>query len=249
MADEPVLNNDPAARTDTGELKNQASTPTPDSTKTDSQAASTTPTDTTAKPADAKPDDPSKALLNKDAKPDKAAVQGAPEKYEAFKVPDGFEMPEAVSTEAGKLFKELNLSQDQAQRLVDFYAAKNTEAAEAPYKLMDEMRSTWRKEILSDAKFGDGANLKPEVASDISKFIDQMGPEAAGAFREAMNLTGTGDHPGFFKGMYALAQKYGEGKLVKGSGPSPLGQTAPGAAPRSAAAAIFPNLPSASRQG
>src|SRR5712671_3512851 len=49
----------------------------------------------------------------------KAETAGAPEKYEDFKLPEGVELaPEAVA-EVSTLFKELGLSQANAQKLVD----------------------------------------------------------------------------------------------------------------------------------
>jgi len=51
-------------------------------------------------------------------KPDKP--EGAPEKYEAFKVPEGVTIDETAATEFGALAKELNLTQENAQKLVDY---------------------------------------------------------------------------------------------------------------------------------
>ena len=65
-------------------------------------------------------DDAAKSEKDKDK--DKKA--GAPEKYEAFKVPDGVQVDEAALKEFEPMARGLNLSQEQAQQLVDFYAAK-----------------------------------------------------------------------------------------------------------------------------
>src|SRR5215471_1468131 len=47
---------------------------------------------------------------------------GAPETYSAWTLPQGYELDSGVSDAAGKIFKELNLPQEAAQKLVDFYS-------------------------------------------------------------------------------------------------------------------------------
>lgn len=208
----------------------------------------TTPAPTTdAAPAPAKPEgeaapEGDKSLLNKDAK-DTKAPEGVPEKYE-FKAPEGFEIDPKTVDEITPIFKELGLPQAGAQKLVDFYAAKLKETAEAPYKAYTDMRDGWRKENIANPELGDGKdNLRPEVRKATSDLINSLGPDLASKFREAMDLTGAGDHPAFVKAFTQFAKRFGEGSAVRGSGPSPAGQTAPHAPPPSAAKALYPNLP------
>lgn len=211
------------------ETKPEQITEVPVETKTQE----TTPTDKTASADD-------KSLLNKTEK-DTKAPEGAPEKYEAFTVPEGFTLDETVSAEAGKIFKELELSQVAAQKLVDFYISKTTEAADAPYALWKEQNDTWVKEIMSDPKLGHRIS---EVKRTISLAIDGLGdPTLAQGFREAMDYTGAGNNPAFIRAFYALAQKVTEGTHVSGNGPSKLGQQAPGRVSGPGAAAMYPNLP------
>src|SRR5262245_66464568 len=109
-----ALANEPEARTETGEIKDQ----TPATTETPKE---TTPTETPKQ--EAKPDDKTSSLLNKDREKD--TPSGAPEKYEAFKVPEGHEINEDTAKEVGALFKELNLTQGQGQKLVDYWVKNN----------------------------------------------------------------------------------------------------------------------------
>lgn len=180
--------------------------------------------------------------MTPESKPEAKPEAGAPEKYEDFKLPEGFKANEAAMTEAATLFKELNLPQEAAQKLIDVYAKQLQETSNAPFKAFEELRSNWRKEIVSDPSYGDGTELKPEVSAVIGRAIDSMGQEGAKAFREAMEVTGAGDNPAIFKGVLALAKAATEGRPVLGKGPSPAGQSAPGATRPSAAKALFPNL-------
>lgn len=179
------------------------------------------------------------SLLNEgEKKPE--TKPGAPEKYEPFTVPEGYTLDEKVATEAGTLFKELGLSQASGQKLIDMYVSKTTEAANAPYEAYKELRSEWQTAAKADPEIG---GKLPEVKATVSKAIDSLGDaKLATEFREAMDLTGAGDHPAFIKAFYKLAQRAVEGKGVQGGGPSKFGQQAPGTGPRSAAAAMYPNL-------
>ena len=247
MADEPqtppavTQGNEPAARTPTGEIKDQQTSTTPASTTTTTPATTDTPAKTT-EPAAAVKDD--KSLLNKDDKAKDAAKPVVPEKYE-FKAPEGYEIDAKFMEQATPVLKELGLSNDQAQKLVNLQIEREKAIAEAPYNLYQETRSKWREDIVKDPTLGDGSNLKPEVRASISHAIDSL-PNAA-AFRQVMDMTGAGDNPEFVKAFAHIAKQLGEGTAVKGGGPSGLGQRAPGAKPASAAAALYPNLPTSSQ--
>lgn len=183
------------------------------------------------------------SLLNepdKDTKTeDKKEETKAPEKYEAFKVPDGFELDEAVATQAGEVFKELNLSQEQGQKLVDFYTKLTQEAFDAPFNQWLDQQETWQKEIKEDPEIG---GKMTEVKATTRKFVDSIGdPKLAEAFREAMDFTGAGNNPAFVRLFYKLAQKYTEGTHVAGKGPTDV--KSPVAPSGTGPQAMYPNLP------
>lgn len=170
------------------------------------------------------------------------AAAGAPEKYEAFTLPEGVKIDEKVLEAAQPLFKELGLSQEQAQKLVAFQAEQIKAGGEAGAKAYEDLRADWRTKTSSDKDLGNGTDLKPEVKANIGRALDLVPAEAKAAFLEACDLTGAGDHPAVIRVLNALASRIGEGKLVNGAGPSPGGQ--PGAKARTGAQALFPHLPS-----
>lgn len=233
MSDQPLAN-EPAARTETGEIKDQTQAVVaetkPEPTTTPETKAQETKPDTKVETKDAK------SLLNKD---DKSAA--VPDKYD-FKVPEGYTLDEAVSTEASKLFKDAGLSQATAQSLVDFYIAKTQEAAAAPYKAFTEMKEQWRKDLEGDSQVGHRLN---EVKVNFSRALDSLGdPKLAAEFREIMDFTGAGDHPAFARVIDKWTQRLTEGKSVTGG---VAAVRAPGQGPTSAARALYPNLPSSSQ--
>jgi hypothetical protein len=198
-----------------------------------------TPSPTTTSIPKSETSSPSTApsLLNKD---EPKAPAGAPEKYEDFKVPEGFELDEKVAAEIAPIFKDLGLNQAQAQRLVDFYTAKTQESADAPMKLWRETQDRWVNEIKADPEIGGKLD---QVKVTVSRAIDSLGdPKLASEFKEAMDYTGAGNNPAFIKAFYKLAQRVTEGTPVAGGKPSSLGQVNPSAPPKSAAARLYPNL-------
>lgn len=216
------------ARTPTGEIASQTQTTSPGAT---TPQTSTTPTET---PSLA--NQPGESLTNQKTE----TVGGAPEAYATWNVPEGFQLDETVSKEIGGIFKGMNLSQEQGQRLVDFYTAKTAESANQPYQVWQETQEQWVKEVKADREIGHKLN---EVKTTISRAIDGLNdPKLAASFREAMDFTGAGNNPAFIKAFYKLAQMVTEGGHVAGSGPSAAGQRRAGEVP-SAAQAMYPNLP------
>lgn len=235
--DEQPLANDQNARTPEGEIKDLGTNQTPEQIQA-AKDAETAKAAEVAKAAEGKGKDGTTLLTKKDeAKP------AAPEKYEAFKVPDGFTLDEKVATEAGALFKEAGLSQDAAQKLVDFYTAKTQEAFQQPYKAYKDMREGWVKDSNADPEISGKLAKGGPVLTTIAKALDGLGDsKLTDQFKEAMDLTGVGDHPAFIKTFYRLAQMVTEGGSVAGRGPASTGQSAPGTGRVSAAQALYPNL-------
>jgi hypothetical protein len=180
-----------------------------------------------------------------DKKPD--APAGAPEKYTDFKLPEGIKLEGDQLTAATTLFKESGLSQDAAQKMVDFHVAQLKATAEAPLAAYQAQREAWQTAAKADPEIG------PKLAAvkeTLGRAYDSLGdPALVAEFKAAMDLTGVGDNPAFIKAFYRFAQRVTEGKHVAGGGPSPHGQRAPGAsAVPTPAQALYPNLPSSGPQ-
>lgn len=165
-----------------------------------------------------------------------------PEKYE-FKAPEGLELDPKAIEAVTPIFKELGLTQEQAQKLVDFQLARDKAVMDAGQEAFNEVNNGWRKEVIADKELGNGKDgLAPAVSQAVANAINSM--PNADAFRNVLDLTGVGNNPEFIRGMYAIAKNLGEGKHIVGRGPAEPGQQKPGTA-RTAAQSIYPNLPSA----
>lgn len=161
-----------------------------------------------------------------------------PEKYSDWKLPEGYELDSGVSEKAGGLFKELGLSQEAAQKLVDFYS----ENAIASHKeMMDAFwaqRIEWRNAMkadpdLKDLRFnGDNIAADSPLVVTVNRALEGLqNPKLVADFRAAMNDTGAGDSPAFVKVLYALAKQVTEGTTYASGGPvAPQRRPSPGEA-------------------
>lgn len=172
----------------------------------------------------------------KDVAPEPKATAGAPDKYEAFTAPEGLTLDPAGIEKALPIFKELGLSQEAGQKLINLYAEQTQAAIDAPYRLWKETQDSWINEIKSDADLGGKLDLVKET---VGRALDSLGdPKLKTDFKAAMDLTGAGNNPAFVRAFYKLSQAVTEGKPVSGR---PAGQSA---AKPTAAQAIYPSLPS-----
>src|SRR3974390_3742 len=224
---EPPQANTPEARTVTGELKpntSLTSTPTPVDGKTDGEK---------------KPED-----LTLATKKEAGAV---PDHYE-FKVPDGYELPKEVVEKVTPIFKDMKLTGEQAQKMLDLHHELVKESQEAPYKQYETMRDNWRKEVIADRQLGNGRDdLSDSTKQNINAAFNAIGDNRlVEEFKQAMNMTGVGDNPAFLRAFAALGSHFKEGTQVNGKGPSPEGQRGPSSKPPTVANAMYPNLPSSS---
>ena len=241
-----VSMNDAAARSPTGEILDQApiqTLPQPTTTTTTSPDTSIT-TDAPKPSTDPKPfADP--ALKDPAAKVDAPVV---PDKYE-FKAPDNYTLNPTAYEAAIPVFKELGLTNDQAQKLVDLQIKREIALAKAPQDAVETMRRDWRGKVEADADLkatvdkNSGKTGMDAVKINIARTLSVLPVDLQVEFKDAMNLTGAGDHPAFIKAFNKLAAFVTEGSHVAGKGPSDLGQQKPGTNTRpSAAEAMYPGL-------
>lgn len=135
--------------------------------------------------------------------------KGAPESYE-FKAPEGLEFGDALLTEYGAVAKELNLTQADAQKVLDrvgpALAAQNAETVAA-------IRNEWTAASKADKEFG-GSKLNANLGI-AKKALDAFGtPE----LRTLLDTTGLGNHPEVLRLLYRAGQKLSSDTFVSSSG-------------------------------
>lgn len=143
------------------------------------------------------------------------AKEGAPEQYDDFKVPEGVEFDDQVIGSFKDVAKELNLSQKQAQHLLDKCAPV---IAQRQIEQIKAVSAQWKERSETDKEIG-GENWA-RAASDIARVRDKFSVGADGKvdldIQEFMNLP-IGNHPGLLKLLARVGRAFGEADFPRGS--------------------------------
>lgn len=132
---------------------------------------------------------------------------GAPEQYE-FKAPEGKEFSPEVIGAFSEVAKELNLSQDDAQKVIDKIAPA---FAERQANALAQASTAWAESAKTDKEFG-GDKL-PENLAVAKKALDTFGtPE----LRTLLNDSGLGNHPEIIRAFYRAGKAISEDRFVGG---------------------------------
>lgn len=131
-----------------------------------------------------------------------------PEKYE-IKVPEGMELDETTLDLFTPIFKELGITNEGAQKLVDAYVPlvqsmvdKQKQEAQAEYKnIVDGWKSDTMKEL--------GATAKEDLAA-CGRALNKFGSKE---LRELMQETGVGNHKELVKFMVKIGKTISEDSM------------------------------------
>lgn len=140
---------------------------------------------------------------------DKKPVSAAPEKYE-FTAGEGQELDKEAVAAFEPIARELGLSNEQAQKIVDVYGstimpqiAKQQEAA------WQKQVTEWAETVKADKELG-----SVESIGNAQKAMDQFGtPE----LKQYLNDSGLGNHPELFRIFSKIGKAMSEDGFVSGS--------------------------------
>lgn len=147
-----------------------------------------------------------------------------PEKYE-FKAPEGAELDPKVMTEFEGVAKELGLSQEKAQKVIDKVAPQIAAAQKAQ---LETIKSQWVESSRTDKEFG-GEKLNENIAV-AEKALNAFGTPA---LRTLLKDTGLANHPEIIRAFFKAGQKISGSNFVAGGGNSD--------ATKSTASILYPN--------
>lgn len=214
MSTESTLMTDAAANSE-GATASQT-TPATDTTATaadgagNQQAAQGSAASTTdTKPGDA--NNQGDAPKGDDAKgaDDAGKPQGAPEEYADFQLPEGVQLDAELTSDLKSVAKELNLTQEQAQKLADLAASKTQGIGERQMESIKAAQAQWTADAKADKEFGGEALA--ENLSVAKKALDQFGtPE----LRTLLNESGLGNHPEIIRAFYRAGKAISEDRFV-----------------------------------
>lgn len=155
-------------------------------------------------------------LLKNKATLDSKAAKTVPEKYEV-RVPDGMTLDTGLLEKVTPIFKELGISKEGAQKLVDIYAPYiKSQVEEGQKKFQTSQEENFKNFVEAEKKstldkLGSKAN---ETLAFVAKFRDaHLSKETI----EMLNATGLSNNFNFISDIAKFGQKISEDKLVNGS--------------------------------
>lgn len=144
---------------------------------------------------------------------DPTGVLGAPENGYEFKAPEGTTFDEGTMKAFGDVAKELNLSQESVQKIIDRVTPElNNQWKSA----VEKYRTEWAEQSEADKEFG-GAKFRENLQGTNEAYMRFTTRE----FRALMKESGLDSHPEVIRVFYRLSKQTGEGSLVKGGGATP----------------------------
>lgn len=176
------------------------------------------------KPEGGEPEDPEKDPEEGDPS-DKEEPEGAPDSYE-FTLPDEDAF---VGDGVKEMMKELGLTQEQAQKLVDAHFKDMEGHDDEQANAWEDMKAEWWDEAKNDPDIG-GASFDENVAL-ARKGLKEFASERA---LEVLQVTGADHHPEIIKMFRDLGKALSEDKVLTGSSTNPQ--------VKSAAQHLFPSM-------
>ena len=116
-------------------------------------------------------------------------TQEAPEQYEEFRMPEGFVLEGETKEKVTGLFRELNLSQESAQKLIDYATERDLAGREAMLNELAAKRKEWRSSLRARPNFEADLALARKGMKALVRT-----PEGA----ELFNDSWMSDHPAVF---------------------------------------------------
>ena len=168
-----------------------------------------------------------KEAADKKAADDKAKA-GAPEKYEDFKLPEGMELDKEALAEFLPLAKDLGLTQEQAQKLIDSYAKQAQKVTEEPGKRFAKLQEDWTKATTGDKEYG-GKDFDANLATANAAIKEFGSPE----LNKVLAWSGLGNHPELVRTFWKIGKAMKEDGVRSGASSD--------SKPKDVASLLYPN--------
>ena len=154
---------------------------------------------------DAKLDADGNSIADGDADAGKDDGGKSPDTYADFVMPEGMELDEAALAEATPMFKELGLSQEQSQKVIDLYAKQVQAGSQMQTDNFNQLMNDWREQSKNDSEFG-GDKYDENVKIAQSAIGKYGTPE----LKQLLNDHGVGNHPEMVRFMVKVGRTLSE---------------------------------------
>ena len=179
-----------------------------------------------------------KAAEEAKAAEEKAAEEkkdGAPEEYIDFKMPKGMEVDKGMLETFAPLAKELNLSQEKAQKLVDLQAKGLEASRDAHVKEWADAMGKWKDDVKADKEIGGESYNDTERYAGLA--LKKLGPanreDGTNALQSILEVTGVGNHVELVRFFAKVGKLIDDDKIDLGN--------VMGEGPKSHAETLYPN--------
>lgn len=169
------------------------------------------PTGESGNPEDGKPADGE----NKDIKQpegekpkDEKKPEGAPETYE-FKAAEGVELDTEALKDFEPVARELNLTNEQAQKLVDAYPKILAGVQQRQVEAWQKQTQDWAADVKADKEIGGD-----KLTASLSKAQQALETFGTPELKEYLNETGLGNHPELVKTFVKIGKAMSEDNMV-----------------------------------
>lgn len=142
-------------------------------------------------------------------------AQGTPLDGYQFKAVDGVELDKGALDAFLPVAKELGLTAEQAQKLVDLQSGFVKQQAQGYI----DQQAKWVEDIKNDPEFG-GAKFDETIRLGKAA-VEFAGPE----FKDFLNASGMGNNPFVVKALAKFGTKFATDKVVGGESRNPGGET------------------------
>lgn len=176
-----------------------------------------------------------------EAKPDTLLSEApppveAPIVYEPFKAPEGVTFDNESIGKFSELMGAAHVPQEAAQKVLDLYTNEIARITDVQKDIWNKTNEDWKSAIKADPEIG--GNRLQTVLQTSRGLIERYGgsAEEKAAVRQALALTGAGNHPEVVRLFYRIGKALGEGSPV----PAPTPKEA--IAPKSRATARYGDM-------
>jgi uncharacterized protein YdaT len=147
--------------------------------------------------------------------------------YSAFNLPEGMTLDDAKLQSALPVFKDLGLSQEQAQKLVDWEAARQSEGAAAQLQAIADYQKTNHTACMTDERLGKTPDERKQSFEYAKHGVKALSEVIGSDLQGVLKQHHIDNHPDIVRLFAALGQQH-KGTEVKGGGIGNVGQSLSG---------------------
>jgi len=154
---------------------------------------------------DAKLDADGNPIVDGDADAGAESSGTPPDTYADFAMPEGMQLDETALAEATPLFKDLGLTQEQGQKVIDLYAKQVQAGSQTQTDNFNQLMNDWRTQAKSDGDIG-GDKFDENVKIAQSAVAKYGTPE----LKQLLEYHGVGNHVEVIRFMVRIGRTLNE---------------------------------------